>query len=570
MDRKKAIKIGLIVSAALGVIYSFFNILVIFKRKIENDDEELQKDKYEHAGETVIERTPGVYEKRIKCVIDRSLSFFGLIILSPLFVVLSIAIYIDDPGTILFTQKRVGKNKTYFKLHKFRTMKMSTPHDVPTHMLENPEQYITRVGKVLRKYSLDELPQVWDIFVGNMSVIGPRPALWNQYDLIAERDKYGANDVKPGLTGWAQINGRDELEISVKAKFDGEYVQKISCFFDVKCFVGTVLSVFKHDGVVEGGTGKMQKDISNADLFLPVDFPKDLKVDFLEHKKILIAGAGSYIGESFKDYMQQWSEIYGIDTVDVAEESWKEKDFSVYDVVYDVAGIAHKKETDENRHLYYEVNRDLAVEIAMKAKNENVPLFIYLSSMSVYGVNIGIITKDTNVNPINAYGKSKVEAEKELFKLADDKFSIAIVRPPMVYGKGCKGNYQLLRRFAVKFGFFPQYKNERSMLYIDNLSSAIRGIIHYGESGCYFPQNVEFVNTCELVKNIAICNNKKFFSTRLLNWGIKIAVEKLPVFQKVFGTLIYTQDMNVPSEWIEVRNLKTSISITEQGKLYRN
>lgn len=200
-----------------------------------------------------------MYKKYVKRAIDVVLSFLGLIALSWLYLILIIAIKIDDPGPAFFTQKRVGIGKTYFKLHKFRSMKMCTPHDTPTHLLENPEQYITRMGKFLRKSSLDELPQIWDIFVGNMSIIGPRPALWNQDDLIAERDKYGANDVRPGLTGWAQINGRDELEIDVKAKFDGEYVEKMSFWFDVKCFFGTITSVLKSDGVVEGGTGEMQK-----------------------------------------------------------------------------------------------------------------------------------------------------------------------------------------------------------------------------------------------------------------------------------------------------------------------
>ncbi len=193
-----------------------------------------------------------MYSKFFKRTIDVILSFLGLIILSPIFALLALLIIIDDPGPVFFTQKRVGINKTFFKLHKFRSMKMSTPHDMPTHLLENPDQYITKVGKFLRKSSLDELPQIWDIFVGNMSIIGPRPALWNQDDLVAERDKYGANDVRPGLTGWAQINGRDELEIPVKAKFDGEYVNNISFIFDCKCFFGTISSVLKHEGFVEG------------------------------------------------------------------------------------------------------------------------------------------------------------------------------------------------------------------------------------------------------------------------------------------------------------------------------
>jgi len=206
-----------------------------------------------------------MYKRFVKRAIDIFLSFLGLIFLSWFYIILSIAIVIDDPGPVFFTQKRVGMGKKHFKLHKFRSMKMSTPHDVPTHMLDNPEQYITRVGKFLREHSLDELPQIWDIFIGNMSVIGPRPALWNQDVLTSERDKWGANDIKPGLTGWAQINGRDELEIPVKAKFDGEYSDKLKAggygafVFDCKCFIGTVFSVAKSDGVVEGGTGELKK-----------------------------------------------------------------------------------------------------------------------------------------------------------------------------------------------------------------------------------------------------------------------------------------------------------------------
>ncbi|MGN0299122.1 MAG: sugar transferase [Lachnospiraceae bacterium] len=202
-----------------------------------------------------------------KNIIDRVLGILGLIVLSWLYLLIAIAIKLDSPGPILFKQKRVGQKRngelTYFNILKFRTMRIDTPHDMPTHLLSNPEQWITRVGKFLRKTSLDELPQIWNIAVTHdLSIIGPRPALWNQYDLIEEREKYGANDVMPGLTGWAQINGRDELPIAVKARYDGEYVEKMSFLFDVKCFFGTIVSVVKHDGVVEGGTGELQKQKS--------------------------------------------------------------------------------------------------------------------------------------------------------------------------------------------------------------------------------------------------------------------------------------------------------------------
>lgn len=195
----------------------------------------------------------------VKRCIDFVLALLALILLSWLFLILCIAIKIDSPGPILFRQKRVGIHKTYFPILKFRTMRIDTPKDMPTHMLADPEQYITKVGKFLRKSSLDELPQIINILSGKMSIVGPRPALWNQYDLIEERDKYGANDVVPGLTGWAQINGRDELEIPVKAKLDGEYVEKFGLAMDMKCFFGTITAVLSHKGVVEGGTGELNK-----------------------------------------------------------------------------------------------------------------------------------------------------------------------------------------------------------------------------------------------------------------------------------------------------------------------
>lgn len=199
---------------------------------------------------------------KIKRLIDFVLSFFALILLSPVFLILIILIKFDSKGPILFKQKRVGIYKSHFNIYKFRTMRIDTPKDTPTHLLDNPDQWITKVGKFLRKTSLDELPQILNILKGEMSIIGPRPALWNQYDLIEERDKYGANDVPVGLTGWAQINGRDELEIEVKAKLDGEYVSNMSLLFDIKCFIGTIHSVLKSDGVVEGGTGtKVNKNI---------------------------------------------------------------------------------------------------------------------------------------------------------------------------------------------------------------------------------------------------------------------------------------------------------------------
>ena len=200
-----------------------------------------------------------VYQK-IKRMIDLILSLTAIIILFPVLLILVIAIKAESRGPIFFKQKRVGIHKSHFMIYKFRTMRIDTPKDVPTHLLKNPDQYITKAGHFLRKTSLDELPQLINIVKGDMAIVGPRPALWNQYDLIAERDKYHANDILPGLTGWAQINGRDELEIPVKAKLDGEYVKKMSFLFDLRCLFGTVFSVLRSDGVVEGGTGTLHKE----------------------------------------------------------------------------------------------------------------------------------------------------------------------------------------------------------------------------------------------------------------------------------------------------------------------
>lgn len=253
-SKKKFILAGAFLAGAYGVMNA-----VAKKRtepeSIDDGNPYIETDKSE-------KRTEPVYEGKVKPMLDKVLSFGGLVILSPLYALISLAVYLDDPGPVFFSQKRVGKDKHFFLLHKYRSMKMSTPHDVPTHQMEHPEKYITRIGRILRKSSLDELPQIWDIFRGKMSIIGPRPALWNQEDLVKERERYLANSVNPGLTGWAQINGRDELEIPDKAKLDGEYVRQLrqggrkALLFDVKCFLGTIQKVLNSDGVVEGGTGE--------------------------------------------------------------------------------------------------------------------------------------------------------------------------------------------------------------------------------------------------------------------------------------------------------------------------
>lgn len=256
-------------------------------------------------------------------------------------------------------------------------------------------------------------------------------------------------------------------------------------------------------------------------------------------KKILITGAGSYIGVSFENYFKQFGSEYSIDTVDMIDPSWKEKDFSGYDAVFHVAGIAHIKETDENRDLYYKVNRDLAVETAQKAKAEGVKQFVFLSTMSVYGLNVGVITPETPKNPTNAYGKSKLMAEKEILALNDRNFTVSVVRPPMVYGKDCKGNFNTVVKLVNKSPVFPQVKNQRSMIYIDNLCQFVKMIIDNRTAGEFCPQNKEYVNTSYMARLIAENRGKKVWFSRLVGLPVLILRPFAGILQKAFGTLIY-------------------------------
>lgn len=521
-----------------------------------------------------------LYSKYGKRMLDMVLSFGGLVVLSPVYATIALAIKIEDPGPVLFTQKRVGQNKEYFKLHKFRSMKVSTPHDVPTHQLENPEQYITKVGKFIRAHSLDELPQIWDIFVGNMSIIGPRPGLWNQDLLTAERDKYGANDVKPGLTGWAQINGRDELEIPVKAKLDGEYVQKQSLLFDVKCFLGTVSKVSHDDSVVEGGTGEMKKKSyhytdgkSDKELIGNIGFGEPVEVDPEAKKKVLITGAGSYIGQSFIQYAKNhYPDNFEIEELDMTDAAWRDKDFSEYDVVYHVAGIAHAdmgNVSEEIKSKYYEVNTGLAVEAAEKAKREGVKTFIFMSSMIVYGESAPygqekVIDETTVPHPANFYGDSKLQADVAVRELANDTYKVIVLRPPMIYGKDSKGNYRTLAKLAKKLPIFPDVDNERSMLYIENLCEFLCQVMllkpYHRNSVVLLPQNGEWTKTSDMVKAIAKASGKKITQLRCLASAVWIG-SKMPgkiggLANKAFGNNCYGHQV---SEYAGIRYQKVGI-----------
>lgn len=587
-----------------GILTGTFVMLDVLGKHSKKKDSEKIDDNNQYlckqvsdAVESKVNKKNNFYLAHGKRIVDKALSFAGLVVLAPVYAAISLAIVVDDPGPVFFTQKRVGKDKHFFKLHKFRSMKMATPHDMPTHMLSNPDQYITRVGKFLRKSSLDELPQIWDIFVGNMSIIGPRPALWNQDDLIAEREKYGANSVTPGLTGWAQINGRDELEIAIKAKLDGDYVSDVfksssdGLKKDIKCFFGTIKSVSKADGVVEGGTGVLHKTSRNIGLRDGAEITaedaglkvyacyKSFNIDTSEnnHKNILITGANSYIGDHFKIYAKEhYPANFDITTLDLLNPEWRDTDFSKYDCVYHVAGIAHADigdASDEIIQKYYAVNTDLAIEVCKKCKESGVKQFIFMSSIIIYGESAAygkekIITEDTLPSPANFYGDSKWQADKGVRQLQSNTFKVAVVRPPMIYGKDSKGNYPILAKLAKKLPVFPAVNNQRSMLYIGNFCEFLCKLILSGEGGIYFPQNNEYTNTATMVKEISKITGHNIWNTKLLNVavyaGSKMSGKVSRLIDKAFGNMTY--DMGLSDyEGLDyaVVNLEKSIAETE-------
>lgn len=513
--------------------------------------------------------TPSFYDKYVKRGLDIVLSFGGIVALCPILLGIAAAIKIDDPGPVFFTQKRLGQNKKYFRVYKFRSMKMSTPHDTPTHMLENPEQYITRVGKFLRAHSLDELPQLFNVLDGSLSLVGPRPGLWNQDVLTAERDRYGVNEYKPGITGWAQINGRDSISIEQKSELDGYGVRHSSLLFDLKCLLGTVTKVGHDDTVVEGGTGAMEKTGRNytdgktkEELIGTIGFGEPVCVDKEAKKRVLITGAGSYIGQSFIDYAKKYyPENFEIDELDMMGDAWRECDFSNYDIVYHVAGIAHAdvgKVSEDTKEKYYAVNTDLTIEVAQKAKAEKVKEFIFMSSMIVYGESAPYgkkkeIDEHTVPAPANFYGDSKLQADVAVRELADDSFKVIVLRPPMIYGRGSKGNYPVLAKLAKKLPVFPDVDNERSMLYIENLCEFLCQVMLVREikqnATVLIPQNAEWTNTSAMVEEIAKVNGKTIVTMKILKPAVAIG-SMIPgkiggMTNKAFGNNCY--DRNVSS-----------------------
>jgi len=530
------------------------------------------------------------YEKYIKRGLDVVLSGLGVLVLIPVYAITAALIFIEDPGPVIFKQKRVGINKSHFELLKFRSMRLDTPHDVPTHQLDNPDQYILKTGKFIRKYSIDELPQLINIIRGDMSIVGPRPALWNQFDLIKERDRYGANRVLPGLTGWAQVNGRDELEIPVKAKMDGKYARALrknsmtGFCIDFLVLVRTVGSVLSSDGVVEGGTGTMNKkseEFDNDDSI--IGFESAVAPDFKAHKNILITGEGSYIGNSLIDYIKShYADNFTVETLDMLNPEWANRSFKDFDIVYHVAGIAHAdvgNVSDEVKAKYYAVNTDLAISVAKKAKEEGVSEFVFMSSMIVYGDSAPFgkekcINKDTPMDPANFYGDSKYQADVKLRAMANDSFKVSVLRPPMIYGPGSKGNYPVLAKMAGLLPIFPVADNHRSMLYIENLCEFLCQLFlvpieeFSSEGNIFIPQNDEYTRTSDMVADIALVKGHKIIVTPLLDIFVKIA-GMIPgkiggMVNKAFGNSIY--DMSVseyPGIDYQKISLKESIRRTE-------
>ncbi|MDO9592468.1 MAG: NAD-dependent epimerase/dehydratase family protein [Erysipelotrichaceae bacterium] len=278
-------------------------------------------------------------------------------------------------------------------------------------------------------------------------------------------------------------------------------------------------------------------------------------------KRVLITGKNSYIGTSLENWLMREPDKYKVDTVDMKDGSWVEKDFSEYDVVFHVAGIAHIKETSDNQNLYYKVNRDLAYETAQKTKQDGVGQFIFLSSMSVYGIENGVIDKNTPLKPNSAYGKAKIEAEELINKLQDDTFTVATLRPPMVYGNGCRGNYPRLAGLALKTPIFPKVDNKRSMIYIDNLSEFVKQLIDNRSKGLFFPQNVEYVNTSEMVRLIAEAHGKRIVMTKLFNPLLRLL--NVSTMNKVFGDLVYDMSMSEYESNYRVFGFRVSIDKTE-------
>lgn len=519
-------------------------------------------------------------EERIKRSFDIAASFLGIVLFLPVWILIGALVKVTSPGPVFFLQDRPGYHRKIFKVYKFRTMRPGSDRMVKGVEVMKDDDRVTGFGKFLRRSKLDEIPQLINVLRGEMSLVGPRPeriASLEDYTPFIEKRL----DMRPGLTGLAQVSGNIYLDLRERYRLDVYYVEHFSLWLDVRIFfrtVGVVLfgeDKFKGKPLVKRGL----KQNINADDAETDDYgyKKQFKIDKGAVRKVLITGAGSYIGESFASYAARNYPNLIVDTVDMIGGNWREKRFEGYDSVFHVAGIAHAdvdKADEETKARYYSVNTDLAVETARKAKKEGVKQFIFMSSIIIYGESAPfgkrkVIDEKTVPAPANFYGDSKWQADKKIRELGNADFHAAILRPPMIYGKGSKGNYPILEKMAKRLPVFPDVKNSRSMLYIDNLCEFLCQLILSGKDGIYFPQNQEYVQTSQMVRMIASESGHPIWVTSLLNPFVLLAshipgkVSKLT--NKAFGNMIYSRKLSVyPGLDYEKCGLGESIEAVEK------
>lgn len=537
---------------------------------------------------------------QLKRKLDVIGSIVGIVLLFPVWLFIAFLIKLTSPGPIFFLQDRPGYKKKIFRIYKFRTMRQGSEKMEKGVEVLKDDARITKIGGFLRRTKLDETPQLLNVLKGEMSLVGPRPervaSLADYTPFIAKR-----LDMKPGMTGLAQVSGNIYLDLQDRYRLDVYYVEHFSLLLDIRILIRTIGVVFfgeerykgknliktmpmkrKHKNKIVGegkNTERLPgiKPVKGSDAgFEDYGYKKSFSIDRADHKNVLITGANSYIGESLQSYAEIHYPNLSINTIDMMDRSWREFDFSPYDAVFHVAGIAHAdigSVGDEEKARYYAVNRDLAIETAKIAKESGVKQFIFMSSIIVYGDSAPygkkkVIDESTIPSPANFYGDSKWQADQGVRKLGDDRFHVAVLRPPMIYGRGSKGNYPVLAKLAKRLPVFPDVNNQRSMLYIDNLCELLCLLILSGEGGVYFPQNKQYSDTSELVRMIALAGGKKVHTTRILN-GVVALASHMPgkigdMADKAFGSFVYSQNL---SEYCgmeyRVNTLEESIKKTE-------
>lgn len=560
MANKKILKKLILAGSGIAGLFIAMRGIANAKKENENID---KGNPYIKNIDIKNEFSAGRYENIVKPVFDRILSFAGLILLSPLYAIISIAIYLDDPGPVFFVQKRVGKDGKFFELHKYRTMLLSAPHDVPTHQLEDPLRYITRIGHFLRKTSLDEIPQIWDIFRGKMSIIGPRPALWNQEDLIAEREKYCANNILPGLTGWAQINGRDELRIPEKAKLDGEYVSHLkkgglhALLFDVKCFLGTITLVLERKGVVEGGTGESKKSCSENQkrekkrilVICQYYYPENFQITPICEKLVqdgyavtVLTGLPNYpigiVADEYR-YGHRNENINGVHVIRCYEAGRKKNILSLA-WNYTTFTISALKKVDKFDEIFdvvfcYQLSPVFMGLPALKyAKKHNIPLFIYCCDLWPESIKVYIKKENNLVFQLVKRISSKIYQAADIVIVQSTSFIDylnkvhGINRDKMVYVPAFADETYLTSDFrtcndTVNFVFLGNLGVAQDLISVLEAINRIKELsgfkVHFVGDGICYDEMKKFVKQHGLEEQV------HFYGRR--------PVEEMPVFYKL-------------------------------------